>query len=369
MTSLPLSLVGDGARGALRRRGRPAVPVARLGRVDRRRCPRWPSGWSSSSPGTRACTGAPGTSRRWPPPPTRRPGPRPCASPVGTGGDDVAIIVPQHHRGHQPPGLPAAPRAPTTWSSPPWPSTTPTCCRGPGPVPAAASSSAGPTAPSPSTTSIAALDDGARPALLAITGATNVTGWLPPDRRHHRRGPRPRRARCWSTPPSSPPTARCRPTADFIAWSGHKMYAPFGAGVLIGPRSTFTEGDPFLAGGGAVDLVDLDEVVWTDPPEREEAGSPNVIGAVALGAAIDGLETHRLGRRSSPTRTSWPRRLRRGLAAIDGVRLLGPAARRAHPRRGDLRGRRTCPTRWWRPGSRPSSASACATAASAPTRT
>ena len=104
------------------------------------------------------------------------------------------------------------------------------------------------------------------------------------------------------------------------------MYAPYGGGVLVGPRSTFETGDPFLAGGGAVDLVDLDEVVWTDPPEREEAGSPNVIGAVALHAAIDEL-----------TRIGWPaivahddalaRRLRDGLAAIDGVRLLGPAGR------------------------------------------
>jgi selenocysteine lyase/cysteine desulfurase len=75
------------------------------------------------------------------------------------------------------------------------------------------------------------------------------------------------------------PHAPLPAAADFVAWSGHKMYAPFGAGVLIGPRDAFTDGDPFLAGGGAVDLVDLDEVVWTDPPEREEAGSPNVIGA------------------------------------------------------------------------------------------
>jgi len=101
------------------------------------------------------------------------------------------------------------------------------------------------------------------------------------------------------------------------------MYAPFGAGVLIGPRTAFTEGDPFLAGGGAVDLVDLDEVVWTDPPEREEAGSPNVIGAVALGAAMAEL-----------TAVGWPAiiaherelagLLRAGLAAIPGVELLGP---------------------------------------------
>jgi selenocysteine lyase/cysteine desulfurase len=45
--------------------------------------------------------------------------------------------------------------------------------------------------------------------------------------------------------------------------------------------------DPFLAGGGAVDLVDLDGVAWADPPEREEAGSPNVIGPVALHVAVD----------------------------------------------------------------------------------
>ena len=101
------------------------------------------------------------------------------------------------------------------------------------------------------------------------------------------------------------------------------MYAPFGAGILIGPREQFTDGDPFLAGGGAVDLVDLDEVVWTGPPDREEAGSPNVIGAVALHAAINTLD-----------KIGWPalighdrriaRSLRRGLASISGVHLLGP---------------------------------------------
>jgi selenocysteine lyase/cysteine desulfurase len=108
------------------------------------------------------------------------------------------------------------------------------------------------------------------------------------------------------------------------------MYAPFGAGVLIGPRDAFTDGDPFLAGGGAVDLVDLDEVAWTDPPDREEAGSPNVIGAVALHAAIDELQ-----------RIGWPAiqahddnlatYLRRGLAAIGGVRVLGPSTDRTLP--------------------------------------
>jgi selenocysteine lyase/cysteine desulfurase len=102
------------------------------------------------------------------------------------------------------------------------------------------------------------------------------------------------------------------------------MYAPFGAGALVGPRRAFCDGDPFLAGGGAVDLVDLDEVTWTDPPEREEAGSPNVIGAIALHAAID--ELHRFGSEAIKQHDNEiAQRLRRGLAAIDRVRVLGPS--------------------------------------------
>ena len=101
------------------------------------------------------------------------------------------------------------------------------------------------------------------------------------------------------------------------------MYAPFGAGALVGPRRAFVDGDPFLAGGGAVDLVDLDEVVWTDPPEREEAGSPNVLGAIALHAAID--EFDRIGwSQIEQHDAEMADRLRSALATVPGVRLLGP---------------------------------------------
>lgn len=167
-----------------------------------------------------------------------------------------------------------------------------------------------------------ALDRAGRPKLLAISGMSNVTGWQPPvqeaiEEAHDRGVP---------VLVDSAQLAPHRPMpagADFLAWSGHKMYAPFGAGVLVGPRRAFAEGDPFLAGGGAVDLVDLDEVAWSQPPEREEAGSPNVVGAVALHAAVDQL-----------TAIGWDAirahddelagRMRAGLAAIPGVRLLGP---------------------------------------------
>jgi selenocysteine lyase/cysteine desulfurase len=168
----------------------------------------------------------------------------------------------------------------------------------------------------------AALDAGPQPRLLAVTAASNVTGWLPPTDQiiaaAHQRDV--------SVLVDAAQLAAHRPLpagADFVAWSGHKMYAPFGAGVLIGPRTAFTQGDPFLAGGGAVDLVDLDEVAWTDPPDREEAGSPNVIGAVALHAAID--ELGRIGWDAITDHdTHLHRGMHAGLAAIPGVTVLGP---------------------------------------------
>ena len=157
---------------------------------------------------------------------------------------------------------------------------------------------------------VAVLDHGPTPALLAMTGASNVTGWLPPVEEicaeAHARGI-PVLLDAAQLAPHRP----LPPWPDYIAFSGHKLYAPFGAGALIGPRRTFADGDPFLAGGGAVDLVDLDEVIWTDPPEREEAGSPNVVGAVAFGAAMDDLGPLPQGPTAYPLRAAPPAAIRR----------------------------------------------------------
>src|SRR5260370_25499548 len=88
-------------------------------------------------------------------------------------------------------------------------------------------------------------------------------------------------------------------------------------------------------------LVDLDEVVWTEPPEREEAGSPNVVGAVALAAAVGEFE--RLG---WDTIVEHERQiaghLRRVLAGLPGVRVLGPGPWRRHVAGHQFYGR-------WRP--------------------
>jgi selenocysteine lyase/cysteine desulfurase len=168
-----------------------------------------------------------------------------------------------------------------------------------------------------------ALDAGGRrPVLLAVTGASNVSGWLPPIDAiitiAHERGV-PVLVDAAQLAPHRPLPA----TADFLALSGHKLYAPFGCGALIAPRTLFETGDPFLAGGGAVDLVGLDEVIWTAPPDREEAGSPNVVGAVALHAAIDALGA--IGWEAVEAHEQQlSGRLHAGLASIDGVHLLGP---------------------------------------------
>jgi selenocysteine lyase/cysteine desulfurase len=135
----------------------------------------------------------------------------------------------------------------------------------------------------------AALDQRPVPRLLAITGACHVTGWLPPlgeiiAAAHHRGIPV--LVDAAQLAPHRPLPAE----ADFLAWSGHKMYAPFGAGVLVGPRQVLAAGDPFGAGEGALPVPGLDDLAWMAPQEREEPGSPNVIGAVALGAAIGALE-------------------------------------------------------------------------------
>jgi len=80
---------------------------------------------------------------------------------------------------------------------------------------------------------------------------------------------------------------------DFLAFSGHKVFAPFGAGVLIGPRSAFASGVPDYQGGGTVKLVTSNRIWWADPPDKDEAGVPNVGGAFGLAATLKYL--NRLG--------------------------------------------------------------------------
>jgi len=77
---------------------------------------------------------------------------------------------------------------------------------------------------------------------------------------------------------------------DYIAFSGHKMYAPFGIGVLAGKKAAFETNEPDYVGGGTVSMVSHSDIQWAEVPAKEEAGTPNIIGAVALCSAIKQLE-------------------------------------------------------------------------------
>ena len=108
---------------------------------------------------------------------------------------------------------------------------------------------------------------------------------------------------------------------DYLAFSGHKAYAPFGAGALVGRADWLDAAPAHLAGGGAVESVRVDAVDWKQGADRHEAGTPNVLGIAALARAL--VELERLG--DAPRReheAALTARLHRGLASIPGVRVI-----------------------------------------------
>ena len=171
----------------------------------------------------------------------------------------------------------------------------------------------------------AALDQHPRPRVLAVSGGSNVTGWLPDLRAIAAAA----RQRGVLTVVDGAQLVPHRPVdisalgIDVIAFSGHKMYAPFGAGALVAPRALLAGGEPFLVGGGAVGAVSFDDVIWADGPDRDDAGSPNVIGVVALTAAADELRSD--GWSSVRAHEDHlVRALDSELRSVPGLRRLGP---------------------------------------------
>ena len=179
---------------------------------------------------------------------------------------------------------------------------------------------------------------GGKIGLVAVCGASNVTGFVSPIHEvaelAHRHG-----ALVSIDAAQLAPHHRIdiRPASDpghldFVSFSGHKMYAPYGAGVLVAPRDFFA-GAPEVMGGGAISIVTWDDTVWADLPDREEAGSPNVIGAVALGVAIDTLLE--LGfEEMLRHEVELGRELLTRLSRISGVAVLGGVEAGTTPRLG-----------------------------------
>jgi cysteine desulfurase/selenocysteine lyase len=114
--------------------------------------------------------------------------------------------------------------------------------------------------------------------------------------------------------------------ADFLAFSGHKIYAPTGIGVLWGRRDLLEALPPWRGGGEMIQEVTFERTTYNVPPFKYEAGTPNIEGAIALAEAFEFVASIGM----DAIRAHEDRLLRRAaeaLSSIDGVRLYGPADR------------------------------------------
>jgi selenocysteine lyase/cysteine desulfurase len=167
------------------------------------------------------------------------------------------------------------------------------------------------------------------PVLVTVTGASNVTGEIWPVAElastAHARGARIAVDAAQLVPHRA--VSLTSSGIDYLAMSGHKAYAPFGAGVLAGRADWLDAAPPYLAGGGATAYVGGPaDVRWHSGPARHEAGTPNLIGAVALAVACAQLAAaDRSGLEAAEQ--ALVHRMRAGLAALPGVqelRMFGP---------------------------------------------
>ena len=182
-------------------------------------------------------------------------------------------------------------------------------------------------APSSPAAAVAAVDQALRqrapgPALLVVTGASNVTGEIWPIAElaaiARSRGARVALDAAQLAPHR--PFSISELGVDYVALSGHKLYAPYGAGALVGRPDWLEQAQPYLIGGGATATVTGTETTWKQLPDRHEAGSPNVPGAVALATACHALAA--LDRwRLAESEQALTERLRQGLSDIPGVTL------------------------------------------------
>jgi len=111
---------------------------------------------------------------------------------------------------------------------------------------------------------------------------------------------------------------------DMLAFTGHKLGAPTGVGVLWGRHDLLESLPPFLGGGEMIEVVHMDHSTYAAPPARFEAGTPPIMQAVGLGAAIDYMRGLGLAAIAAHEQAITSYMLSR-LRGIDGVRILGPA--------------------------------------------
>ncbi|MEV6951356.1 aminotransferase class V-fold PLP-dependent enzyme [Streptomyces sp. NPDC051183] len=166
------------------------------------------------------------------------------------------------------------------------------------------------------------------PALVCVTGASNVTGELWPVKElaaaAHAHGARIVLDAAQLAPHH--PVSVQDLDVDWVAFSGHKLYAPFGSGVLAGRADWLQQAEPYLAGGGASRKVARREdggvdVEWHTTAARHEAGSPNVIGVYSIASACRALTEAGFDTLVAREQELIAK-VREGLAEVPAVRIL-----------------------------------------------
>ncbi|MFH8622103.1 aminotransferase class V-fold PLP-dependent enzyme [Streptomyces vietnamensis] len=166
------------------------------------------------------------------------------------------------------------------------------------------------------------------PALVCVTGASNVTGELWPVKElaaaAHAHGARIVLDAAQLAPHH--PVSVQELDVDWVAFSGHKLYAPFGSGVLAGRADWLQDSEPYLAGGGASRKVARRadggvDVEWHTTAARHEAGSPNVIGVYSIASACKALTEAGFDSLVARERHLIAK-VREGLADVPEVRVL-----------------------------------------------
>ncbi|WP_097063059.1 cysteine desulfurase [Sphingomonas guangdongensis] len=110
---------------------------------------------------------------------------------------------------------------------------------------------------------------------------------------------------------------------DFYVFSGHKLYGPTGIGVLWGRAELLERMPPYQGGGSMIDRVSFERTTYAPPPTRFEAGTPHIVGALGLHAAINYVDAIGLDRIHAHE-TALVRETRAALAGLNSVRLFGP---------------------------------------------
>jgi selenocysteine lyase/cysteine desulfurase len=167
--------------------------------------------------------------------------------------------------------------------------------------------------------------------LLAITGASNVTGHMPDVHKLARMAHDANAkilvdaAQLYAHAPIDVKAPDHPEHLDFVAAAGHKSYAPLGSAFLLGPRDLLDDAEPYMPGGGTVDWVTDDSVLFAKSPDRHMGGTPNIVGAIAFAAATAFLQDVGMTNVRQHEEELLAHGLKRFRELEDhGVQLLGP---------------------------------------------